>query len=55
MLRKKDFRKKSATEAVLQLVETISSNLDQNKATVAIVLDLEPTLKSISHTKFPKK
>ena len=52
---KEGFQKEVRTEAVLQLVETMSSNLDQNKANVAIVLDLEPTLKSISHTIFPKK
>ena len=41
-------KKKSATDAVLQLVETVSSNFDQSKENVAIFLDLV----SISHNIF---
>ena len=49
------FQKKSATDAVLELVETISSNLDQSKETVAIFLDLAKAFNSILHNIFLKK
>ena len=45
-------KKKSATDAVLELVETVSANLDQSKETVAIFLDLAKAFKSISHNIF---
>ena len=47
-------QKKSATDAVLKLVETVSSNLDQ-KETVAIFPDLVKAFNSISHNIFLKK
>ena len=48
-------KKKSATNSVLELVETISANLDQSKETVAIFLDLAKAFNSISHNIFLKK
>ena len=48
-------KKKSATDAVLELVETVSANLDQSKETVAIFLDLAKAFISISHNNFFKK
>ena len=50
-----DFRKKSSTDAVLELVETISSNLDRSKETIAIFLDPAKAFNSISHKIFLKK
>ena len=47
--------KKSATDAVLELVESASSNLDQSKETVAIFLDLAKAFNSISHNIFLEK
>ena len=49
------FQKKSATDAVLELVETVSANLDQSKETVAIFLDLAKAFNSISHNIFLKE
>ena len=46
----KDF----ATDAVLELVETVSANLDKNKENVAIFLDLAKAFNSISHFFFKK-
>ena len=43
---------KSATDAVLELVETVSANLDQSKETVAIFLELAKAFNSISHNIF---
>ena len=48
-------KKKSATDAVLELVETISANLDQSKETGATFLDLAKPFNSISHNIFQKK
>ena len=48
-------KKKSATDAVLELVETVSANLDQSKETFAILLDLAKAFNSISHNFFLKK
>ena len=48
-------KKKFATDAILELVETVSANLDQRKETVAIFLDLAEALNSISHNIFLKK
>ena len=48
-------KKKSATDAVLELVETVSANLDKSKETVAIFLDLAKAFNSISHNIFLKK
>ena len=45
-------KKKSVTDAILELVETVSANLDQNKETVAIFLDLAKAFNSISHNIF---
>ena len=47
-------KKKSATDAILELVETVSANLDQSKETVAIFLDLAKAFNSISHNIFLK-
>ena len=47
--------KKSATDAVLELVETVSANLDKSKETLAIFLDLAEAFNSISHNIFLKK
>ena len=47
-------KKKSAADAVLELVETVSANLDQRKETVAIFLDLAKAFNSISHNIFLK-
>ena len=52
---KLDFRKKSAKDAVLELVETISRNLDQSKENVAIFLDLAKAFDSLWHNIFHKK
>ena len=48
-------KKKSATNSVLQLVETVSSNLYQSKETVVIFLDLVKAFNSISHNIFLKE
>ena len=48
-------RTKSATDAVLELVETVSANLDKSKETVAIFLDLAKAFNSFSHNIFLKK
>ena len=48
-------KKKSATDAFLELVETVSAKLDQSKETVAIFLDLAKAFNSISHNIFLKK
>ena len=48
-------KKKSATDAVLELVETVSANLDQSEETVATFLDLAKAFNSISHNIFLKK
>ena len=48
-------KKKSATDAVLEVVETISAGLDQSKETVAIFLDLAKAFISILHNIFLKK
>ena len=45
-------KKKSATDAVLELVETVSANLEQGKEIVAIILDLAKAVDSISHNFF---
>ena len=42
-------KKKSATDVVLELVETVSANLDQSKEIVAIFLHLAKAFNSISH------
>ena len=49
------FQKKSTTDAVSEVVETVSSNLDRSKETVAIFLDLAKAFNSISHKIFLKK
>ena len=48
-------KKKSATDAVLELVETVLANLDQSKETVAIFIGLAKAFNSISHNIFLKK
>ena len=48
-------KKKSATDAVLELFETVWANLDQSKETVAIFLYLAKAFNSISHNIFFKK
>ena len=48
-------KKKSATDAVLELVETVSADLDQSKETVANFLDLAKAFNSISHNIFLRK
>ena len=48
-------KKKSAPDAILEQVETVSANLDQSKENVAIFLDLEKAFNSISHKIFLKK
>ena len=48
-------KKKSATDAVLELVETVSANFDQSKRTVTICLDLAKAFISISHSIFLEK
>ena len=48
-------KKKSATDAVSPMVETVSSNLDQIKETVAIFLDLPKSFNSISRHNFVLK
>ena len=49
------FQKKNpAADAVLELVETVSANLNQSKETVAIYLDLAKAFNSISHNIFLK-
>ena len=50
------FQKKvSKTDAILELVETVSYNLDQRKETVANFLDLVKPFNSISHNNFLEK
>ena len=48
-------KQKSATDTVLELVETVSTSLNQSKETVAIFLELAKTFNSISHNIFLKK
>ena len=48
-------KKRSATDAVLELIETVSSNLDQSTDTVAIFQDLAKAFNSISHNIFLRK
>ena len=48
-------KENSATDAVLELVETVLAHLDQGKETVAIVLDLAKAFNSISHNIFLEK
>ena len=45
-------KKKSATDAVLELVETVSSNVDLRKENVSIFLDLAKAFNSISRNIF---
>ena len=47
--------KNSATDAVLELAETVSSKLDQSKETVAIILELAKAFNFVSHNIFHKK
>ena len=49
------FKKKSAKDAVLELVETVSANLDQSNEAVAIFLDLAKVFNSVSHNVFLEK
>ena len=58
IINKKQFgfqKKKSATDAILELVKTVSANLDQSKETVAIFLELAKAFNSISLNIFLKK